>query len=210
MPRSPLPSSSSGQRWAPMGKLPEFVTDDMSFTAGGSLLPAVSQLSEAILSRFWAKVDKSGDGDCWLWTAGTDELGYGKFTISRLSIAAHRLSFALANGRWPSSSMVVLHSCDNPSCVNPDHLKEGDLSQNLTEAYARGRRSGTVLWRDSSLTPIRRGGSSLSEWDVREIRRRKNAGESVATLSSDYQVKPPTIRDVVNGRTFTWVIGEGI
>jgi len=93
--------------------------------------------------RFWAKVDRSGD--CWLWTAGVwkSRGGYGKFQAgsSRANarvVYAHRQAWELTNGAIPEGA-IVRHRCDNPPCVNPDHLVLGDQTDNLRDMQRRGR-----------------------------------------------------------------------
>jgi hypothetical protein len=86
------------------------------------------------MERFWNKVDKSEE--CWLWTAGKTKDGYGKINIDGKDLLAHRVSFFWSNGYYPS---VVMHICDNPSCVNPDHLRGGTQSDNMADAYSKGR-----------------------------------------------------------------------
>jgi hypothetical protein len=78
-------------------------------------------LSTKDTARFWAKVDRSGDPDaCWLWTAYRDPCGYGRLLVNRRSATAHRLAWVLAYGTIPIG-MCVLHRCDVPACVRPEH-----------------------------------------------------------------------------------------
>ncbi len=91
---------------------------------------------------FWMKVKKTNY--CWEWTACRHKQGYGKFFIRKRKeninkeYKAHRLSYELVNGRIPNG-MVVRHSCDNPPCVNPDHLSIGTQRQNMMDCIERGR-----------------------------------------------------------------------
>lgn len=92
-------------------------------------------------NRFWDKVNKSDDG-CWLWTGAVTTTGYGVFQRGRRGERlhkAHRFSYELHFGRIPDGRLV-LHSCDNKTCVNPAHLSIGDHSRNIKEAWSRGRR----------------------------------------------------------------------
>src|SRR5690554_3562090 len=80
--------------------------------------------------RFWAKVKKGADSECWLWTAGVQGKGYGQFYIAkRQPIGAHRYSWSLVNGPIPPGKFVM-HMCDNPPCVNPLHLRLGTARDN--------------------------------------------------------------------------------
>lgn len=88
------------------------------------------------MERFWSKVEKS-DG-CWTWIAGCDPQGYGTFGLDGKVQKAHRVSYQLAIGPIPAGAHV-LHSCDNPPCVRPDHLRAGTRSDNMRDKVARGR-----------------------------------------------------------------------
>jgi len=88
------------------------------------------------IKRFWAKVTKSDN--CWLWNAGKDKDGYGQFWLNseQRSIRAHRISYFLKSGEVPE---FALHTCDNPSCVNPNHLYNGNHLQNQRDRVSRKR-----------------------------------------------------------------------
>jgi hypothetical protein len=87
--------------------------------------------------RFFAKTrpDRSG---CVVWTASKNQKGYGQFAIaSNTPRLAHRVAWFLAKGSWPKA--CLLHSCDNPSCVNVDHLSEGSRADNNADMARKGR-----------------------------------------------------------------------
>ena len=93
----------------------------------------------SILTSFWKKVDKDGPlhpicGQCWIWTAFKNKDGYGVFR----GIGAHRVSWKIHNGRIPDG-LMVLHKCDNPGCIRPDHLFTGTDSDNIADSLAKGR-----------------------------------------------------------------------
>lgn len=105
-------------------------------------MPATRPLEE----RFWAKVDKNGPvmprmkTRCWVWTASTDGCGYGWIGLGpgRGLGKAHRLSFEMHNGGI-GEERCVLHHCDNPPCVRPDHLFEGTQKDNADDRERKGR-----------------------------------------------------------------------
>lgn len=87
--------------------------------------------------RFWAKVDKT-DG-CWLWTASTTAKGYGQLQVRPgVMSSAHRYSYTIHNGVIPDG-LHILHTCDNPRCVRPDHLFLGTNKDNSRDMVAKGR-----------------------------------------------------------------------
>ena len=90
--------------------------------------------------RFLEKVEKKSYG-CWEWAASLDKAGYGVFGIeSGKPIGAHRYSYALHYGAF-KKSLFVLHKCDNPKCVNPDHLFLGTHQDNMDDMVRKGRQN---------------------------------------------------------------------
>jgi len=89
------------------------------------------------VERFWAKVSKTGS--CWLWTASVSPDGYGRFNPAHSrTLYAHRYSWELHYGPIPRG-LRVLHGCDTPPCVRPDHLHLGTDADNTREKMERGR-----------------------------------------------------------------------
>jgi len=86
--------------------------------------------------RFNAKIDKTGN--CWIWTGHIDMWGYGKSNYNGRAGSTHRISWMLNRGDIPIG-MCVLHKCDNPSCVNPEHLFLGTHKDNAQDRSSKGR-----------------------------------------------------------------------
>jgi hypothetical protein len=95
---------------------------------------------ERVTTFLETAVDKTGN--CWLWRGRRSGNGYGQIGIARKSHLAHRFMWQLLKGPIPPG-LHVLHKCDTPACVNPDHLFLGTAKDNSDDKWAKGR-DGTV------------------------------------------------------------------
>jgi hypothetical protein len=108
---------------------------------------------------FWLQVKKTRG--CWLWTGTRHRQGYGLLTVGGRPLKAHRASFMLANGHM-LTDMRVLHTCDNPPCVNPAHLRLGTQADNVADMVAKGRHRAPT-WMRGQLNPMSRTRKALRE-----------------------------------------------
>jgi hypothetical protein len=146
------------------------------------------------IARFWSKVNVRSVNQCWEWRDRPNvESGYGSFFLRARPIGAHRVACAIAHG--PADGHQALHSCDNPICVNPNHLRWGTMAENVEDRCRRGR----------SAQGSRAGLSRLTETEVLEIRRRVAAGEQQAALARRFGVTKQNIRLIVARRTWRHV-----
>lgn len=79
------------------------------------------------------------DSGCWEWQGAVTREGYGRLKVNNVAWMAHRYSLMLHLGRPLVDGCVVMHSCDNPSCINPEHLAEGTQKDNMEDCRAKGR-----------------------------------------------------------------------
>jgi hypothetical protein len=86
--------------------------------------------------RFFAKVIKTES--CWIWTSTKNRKGYGTIKWGPKDKKAHRVSYLIHKGDIPDGK-IIMHSCDNPSCVNPDHLKIGTDQENISDCVSKDR-----------------------------------------------------------------------
>lgn len=87
------------------------------------------------MKEFFKRVNKTDN--CWLWT-GSIRNGYGLFSHNLKTISAHRFSYEIHKGPIPNG-LIVLHSCDVPNCVNPEHLSVGTHLDNNRDMISKGR-----------------------------------------------------------------------
>jgi hypothetical protein len=93
--------------------------------------------SPVFLERFWDKIDAKDIDECWLWTAACID-GYGTIRFKKRSYVATRIMYLVHNG-FLNPNLLVRHTCDNPSCCNPQHLILGTYKDNTGDAVSRGR-----------------------------------------------------------------------
>ncbi len=134
---------------------------------------------KTVEERFWSKVDKTSKNECWLWTACKHEDGYGLFKYEGKQCYAHRVSYKIEYGSI-TNGLCVCHSCDNTSCVNPEHLFLGSYKDNTRDAVRKGRLAKGE----------KQGSSKLTETDIKLIRKDTRPERVIA---KDYDVGGTTI-----------------
>lgn len=146
--------------------------------------------------RFWKKVSRTDDlFSCWEFRSSTYVGGYGVFVKSNEErVGAHRFSWELHFGPIPEG-LWVLHRCDNPACVRPDHLFLGDHAANMADMAAKGR----------AMRGERHNLSKLTEEQVRTIRRLYAAGISQTALARRFDVTQNVVGCVVRRETWKHV-----
>jgi hypothetical protein len=156
----------------------------------------VLAISQELEARFWAKVARAGPDDCWEWRGMRREAGYGRMKIGGVRWTATHISLLIAGYPRPSD-FLALHSCDNPPCVNPAHLRWGTPADNSADAVSRDRMS-----REGGARGERNPGSVLVEEQVRAIR----ASElGYKALARRYGVDRTTIRAIKRGKSWRHV-----
>ena len=101
--------------------------------------------------RFWAKVPARIAGECWEWSGRLDKDGYGQLRVGNTQRRAHRFSFELHNGS--AAGIIVRHLCNNPSCVNPEHLAPGTHQDNMNDRRASGNYVSSTCRQGHEWTP---------------------------------------------------------
>lgn len=152
-------------------------------------------------ARFNSKYEVSDNG-CWLWTAASSglALNYGKFWLNGKYDKAHRASYILHKGDIPQG-LWVLHKCDTPECVNPEHLFIGTRQDNVNDMISKGRGG-------QSKNPPRgdkRKDSKLTQEDVLAIRKKCQLGESQSSVGKQYGITQTAVFKIVHKQRWAHV-----
>lgn len=158
--------------------------------------------SMLIQDRFWIKVIKT-EG-CWLWNRSKSMGGYGRFEFKKEQYA-HRVAWTITYGAIPIG-MCVLHQCDNPACVRPDHLFLGTKQENNTDRTLKGRSASGNKNGMRTHAGLMQGEKNprakLNAVNVKEARIKAQQGVGVASLAREYGVDKSTMQDAVSGQTW--------
>ena len=150
----------------------------------------------------WSKVDKRGRNECWPWLGYRKEDGYGRTWIGDRGYYAHRVIFDLVNPGvislsvpdYTASTGFVLHSCDNPICCNPKHLRLGSSLENTQDKIKRGR------------MPDYSGGKGprckLTMGQARNARTLKASGVSARELAKMFKISLASMKTLLRGDSY--------
>ena len=138
------------------------------------------------LEDFMARVNKTGN--CWIFLGGKDKDGYGQIMVNRKNIRAHRYSYSQFVGEI-SEDKIVLHRCDNTSCVNPEHLTLGTHKENAQDRVNKGR--------NRNQNGINNNMSKLTDKEIIEILKDKG---SQKTIAKKYGISQQYVSDIKNGK----------
>lgn len=145
-------------------------------------------------ARFWSRVAVTSNPDrCWLWQGKPFGFGYGQVTFEGKNRLTHIVAWRLQNGYYPT--LCLLHKCDVPLCVNPNHLFEGTRADNTRDMQSKGRgafgeRSGTA---------------KLTSAAVVEMRTLRQLGRTIDQLAKQFGVSEGTVRPALSGKTWRHV-----
>lgn len=173
-------------------------------------------ITRPLTERFWSKVNKNGPvpehrpelGPCHIWTGWINtETLYGELSFTKgeesWKDGAHRVSWELQVGPIPDG-LWVLHKCDNPACVRPDHLFLGDRSANMQDAAKKGRIPGNRNCGEKCIFAI------LNWEKVRAIRARAANGVKLSIIAKDNRVSMQNVWMIVKQKTWKGTLPTSI
>lgn len=139
--------------------------------------------------NFWSYVTKTAT--CWVWRGCRNKDGYGRIRWQGRTQSAHRISWMITHGRKLIDGEQVLHHCDNPPCVNPNHLWVGTISQNMLDAFKKARKHNNGEWNPHA---------TLTALQTQQIRAQFQTGLfKRASLARQYGVNWSTIDRIIKG-----------
>lgn len=150
-----------------------------------------------LIKRFNKKICINPETGCWDWIGTKDSKGYGKIWVGEKLARSHRVAYTIHVGNIPDG-LIVCHHCDNPGCVNPDHLFVGTNADNMKDKTCKGRARGQGKGESHSL-------AKLTEDDIRSIRKEKASGVRQRVLARKYGVSEQHMSDICKGRYWSHV-----
>ena len=147
--------------------------------------------------QFWGYVNTRDPDECWDWTRGKDQAGYGIVLLNGRRDRTHRIAWSLTRGDIPAG-LFVCHHCDRPSCCNPNHLFLGSNSENIEDARRKGR---------MSLPPVNRGedhyNTNMTNELVMAARLKYATGKyTLRDIANEYKTSISMVHALVRGKTW--------
>jgi hypothetical protein len=144
-----------------------------------------------IIDRFYKFIDVKEKDECWEWQGYRDKDGYGYFSIGGKPILAHRFMWEMEYDEI-QEGIIICHTCDNPPCVNPNHLWEGNRKSNLEDMVEKGRSNRGELNNMVKLT----------ELDVIYIRQLHQNGIALNSIANIVGTHPSNVSLIVRRKTW--------
>jgi HNH endonuclease len=152
--------------------------------------------SKTLNERFFDKFKMTDKNKCWEWFGNRNPSGYGMIGYLATQVLAHRVSWEVHRGKIPKG-LFVLHRCDNPPCVNPNHLFVGTCKDNAQDMILKGRKPDT--------SGSKNGMSKINEADALKIRRLSAAGNNFTKIGRRFGLCTTSVSNIVKRKKWSHV-----
>lgn len=148
-----------------------------------------------LLKRLLNGVKINQATECWEWQKHINNKGYGKLTVLGRGVYAHRLIYKLCIGDV-SKNNLVMHKCDNPKCINPNHLKLGSQADNMKDCYVKGRSK----LKPQSFKKEKNPQAKLIQSQIIKIKEMLNLGCTQQSIADDFNISQAQISNIKRGK----------
>lgn len=163
------------------------------------------------VARFWSRVNVGDDNSCWYWNNATHSFGYGYININGKNYLSHRIALIIWNDGKVEKDKFVLHSCNNPACCNPNHLRWGTQKENINDCIKAGRKTNPP--RNGINPPIHYGTDNnnaiMDEKKVLNLREDWSNKMEAKQLSKKYGIAISTVYQIINFKSWRQVKPKG-
>ena len=161
------------------------------------VIPATLSIADRLRFVGWTETPNG----CREWAGSRFGNGYGRLPVDNTTIGAHRASYEAWVGPI-GEGLLVRHKCDNPPCINPDHLETGTNKDNMQDMVSRGR--------SAHLQGEACAQAKLSNKDVIEIRRLYETGLTQTEIGPMFGTTNKNVHEIVHNKTWTHLLDKGL
>lgn len=161
------------------------------------LLEEMGERAVDLRKRFWMRVKIGLENECWEWTGNRESRNYGRIKVNGVVLKAHRASVIIKTNQMIPEGLMVCHSCDNPPCVNPNHLWIGTNLDNQIDAMNKGRKK--------TARGEKARGAKLTEKKVLEIREILKTGICQRRIAEKYGMAYSAITYIKQRKTWNHI-----
>lgn len=161
-----------------------------------------------IKSRFWSKVKRGASHECWEWTAYCNPQGYGRVKYGGRNDGAHRVALIISGSLPTCERPHALHSCDNPKCCNPSHLRWGTNGDNVRDTFSRNfahvaaNRERVAKMGREVVLKAQMARRVITKERADEIRAFYSAGKTQRECAAHFGVSKSMVHELLSGRTY--------
>lgn len=157
-------------------------------------------LNKKIIDRFESKIDKKDNNSCWEWTASRNKTNYGYFRIHPKTFLAHRISYLIYIGS--PDGLMVCHKCDNPPCVNPNHLFLGTNKDNMIDMAKKKR----CTFQKNPMPGTKHPSHKINDGIVKSIRNEfDNSYGCITRLSNKYNISRKLVYNLIKRKSWSHI-----